>query len=165
MAVQPPGDACGSDRDAPDEGFYDQEDPPEGYDDEGWAGAGTPPAEPLQAAYWLPYDRDEQLAWLDTVTRIAARGPGLGDGEPAGAGDRMGRTKMGGNSTPGGTLQDKLRAVLEEAKAYDDAMCDVANGGAHSRPPTGDDYNHLFGLLLDLETALSAPAASPEPRP
>ncbi|MFZ6765154.1 hypothetical protein [Pseudoroseomonas sp. WGS1072] len=160
LAVQPPGKACGSHRDAPDEGFYDQGYPPAGYGEEGWEGPGAPPAEPLQAAFWLPYDQDEQLAWLDTVVRLAEWGLD-GAGKKPAARDHQPPREQG----PGAAhdLAVRVRAVLQAAKRHDDMLCDVVHDGAHARPPHGDDYNQLFGLLLSLETALGFSTSSQAP--
>lgn len=46
--------------DWPDEGAYDADDPPEGYDGDGWAGSeADTPVEPLEAAIWKPYEAED----------------------------------------------------------------------------------------------------------
>jgi len=67
-------DDAGSNVDHPDDGFYDSEEPPEGYNDEGWAnGDDCPHDPPLQPAQWHPYTASEQRDWLNTVAHEARR--------------------------------------------------------------------------------------------
>lgn len=51
----------GFDCDRPDEGAYDADDPPDGYDETGWDGNGVvpEPEQPLQPVIWGDYTTDE----------------------------------------------------------------------------------------------------------
>lgn len=65
---------CGTDKDKPDEGYYDQTDPPAGYNDEGWIESEfmLAPEEPLMPAYWEAYSQEEQNLWVGSCESIAA---------------------------------------------------------------------------------------------
>lgn len=67
-------DDAGSNKDDPDDGFYNFEEPPAGYNDEGWAnGDDCPHDPPLQPAEWHPFTAAEQRDWLETIAHEARR--------------------------------------------------------------------------------------------
>lgn len=43
----------------------------------------------------------------------------------------------------------ELAAIRAAVRAYDDRLDDKAHDGANAQPPNGDDYNELFGLVMN----------------
>jgi hypothetical protein len=70
-------DALGHDPAAPDEGYYDSENPPEGYDKNGFVGWSDKTREEptddeeLLPAEWSDYSLEEQSVWLKTCAYVA----------------------------------------------------------------------------------------------
>lgn len=67
------GEAVGHDPKGPDGGFYDRDDPPEGYNEGGPMGISVPDESALIAADWESYDAEEQAQWVSTCADTAAR--------------------------------------------------------------------------------------------
>jgi hypothetical protein len=44
-----------------------------------------------------------------------------------------------------------IEVLWRQRQAVDDAINDAENGGDNARPPTGDDYNSLWGLFPSAE--------------
>lgn len=66
-------EAVGHD-DGPEAGYYDRDNPPEGYDADGYCGFDDDrpdPDEPLKPCDWEAYTLEEQSDWLDTCAGIA----------------------------------------------------------------------------------------------
>jgi hypothetical protein len=45
--------------------------------------------------------------------------------------------------------EQAFRALVRDVKAYDDELDDSENEGRNAQPPTGDDYNELFEMVME----------------